>query len=245
MKASTRLRLLGFVGMAGEEDRMRALEEQLGYTFRQRELLEAAVTHRSWANEQGRTDHYERLEFLGDAVLGLVAAEWLYRRLPDQPEGELARLKSHLVSAPVLAHHAEELGLGELLRLGVGEERSGGRTKPSLLADSLEGVLGAVYIDGGLEGARHAIEALLERAMANQVEVAEADAKTRLQEWAQARGGELPNYVLVGEEGPDHAKLFTMECRFGGRALGSGTGRTKKHAEQRAAAAALATLAES
>src|SRR5262245_4646754 len=127
-----------------------ALEKRIGHRFRRVELLELALTHRSFANEQGETENYERLEFLGDAVLGVVASEWLYQRFPDLPEGELSKLKAHVVSKSALAPYAEQIELGAALRLGVGEERSGGRTKLSLLADSLEALFGAVYLDAGL-----------------------------------------------------------------------------------------------
>jgi len=220
------------------------LEERLGYRFRRRELLERALTHRSFANERGESAHYERLEFLGDAVLGMATAEWLFRRHPELAEGDLSQLKSHLVSKPVLARHARRLGLGPVLRLGVGEERSGGRDKDSLLADSLEAVLGAVFIDGGVEPARGLIQALLQTSMDERgAEAARGDAKTRLQELAQARGWELPDYQLVDEAGPDHAKSFTVECRLADGTTARGTGRSKKIAEQRAAAAVLVALA--
>lgn len=214
-------------------------EKRLGYRFRHPELLEAALTHRSFAHEQGRDDHYERLEFLGDAVLGLAAAEWLYRRYPDLPEGELSKLKGHLVSRPVLARHARGLELGRELRLGVGEERSGGRRKASLLADVFEAVLGAVYLDAGLEEAVALARPLLEDGLERRSGHLHDDPKTVLQEAVQARGWGLPEYELVKESGPDHAKTFTVECRLQGEAAGVGEGRSKKIAEQEAAAEAL------
>jgi ribonuclease-3 len=220
-----------------------ALERRLKHRFRAPELLDMALTHRSYANEQGLADHYERLEFLGDAVLGMMAAEWLYAQYPDLPEGELSRLKSYLVSAPVLGRHAQELGLGEELRLGVGEERSGGRSKRSLLADSLEAVIGAVYLDGGPRAARAVIDPILAAAVSARPESAASDAKTHLQELVQARGWDLPRYRLAAEAGPDHQKTFTVECWLRGQIAGSGSGESKKLAEQRAAAAALGWLA--
>ena len=222
-------------------------EKRLGYRFRRVELLELALTHRSFANEAGAEAHYERLEFLGDAVLGMVAAEWLYERHPERPEGDLSKLKAHLVSKVVLAPFAERLELGPLLRLGVGEERSGGRTKLSLLADSMEAVFGAVYLDGGLDAARAAIRPMLEEAAAaptgERPAALEGDYKTRLQEVAQARGWALPEYRLAGESGPDHSKVFQVQCHLDGGQVGSGEGPSKKLAEQRAAADALAQLA--
>lgn len=218
------------------------LEKALGYRFRRVELLERALTHRSYANERGLPEHNERLELLGDAVLGLVATEWLYRYHPELPEGDLSKRKSYLVSAPALAGFASRLGLGRALRLGVGEERSGGRDKPSLLADALEAVLAAVYLDGGLAPVRRIVAPFLEGVVEERPRVLESDAKTRLQEELQARGWDLPEYCTVQEEGPDHAKRFTVECRVRERSAGRGEGRSKKVAEQRAAAEALEAL---
>src|SRR5262249_22943765 len=159
-------------------------------------------------NEQGVEANYERLEFLGDAVLGLVTTEWLYKNLPELPEGDLTKRKNHLVSKDVLAPYAERVGLGEVLRLGVGEERSGGRTKLSLLATSMEAVFGAVYLDGGIEAARAVILPMLEGGSGEGAPAAlDRDAKTRLQEVAQGRGWPLPEYRLAAESGPDHSKL--------------------------------------
>jgi ribonuclease-3 len=222
-----------------------ALEERLGHRFRDPDRLRAALVHRSSAHEAGHPDHNERLEFLGDAVLGWVAADWLFRILPEQPEGELARRKAWLVSAPALARHASELGLGERLELGVGELRSGGRAKASILADALEAVFGAVWLDGGLEAARAVIERYLVAAD-RQGEPSGADAKTALQELAQAHGWPLPAYELVGESGPDHDKRFRCRVTVGAAPAGGlaaeGDGRTKKEAQQRAAANALAAI---
>lgn len=215
------------------------LETALGHRFARRELLEAALTHRSYSNERGARENYERLEFLGDSVLGLVAAEWLYRRLGDRPEGELAKLKSFLVSAGVLGRRAREIGIGELLKLGVGEDRSGGREKRSILADAMEALFGAVFVDAGFEAARAVIVPVLEAAAEEHERIARSDAKTLLQERAQAVGMGLPSYQLVGESGPDHQKRFHVECWLGGRKVGSAEGGSKKQAEQRAALAAL------
>ncbi|HEX2164469.1 MAG TPA: ribonuclease III [Thermoanaerobaculia bacterium] len=218
------------------------LERRLGYRFRRPELLDQALTHRSWAHEQEDPErHYERLEFLGDAVLGLITAEELFREHPDLPEGELSKRKSFLVSREVLARRGEELGLGELLRLGVGEERSGGREKASLLADAVEAVLGAVYLDGGIAAARQVVSGLFAAGLARPA-APELDAKTRLQETVQGRGWPLPVYRLVDTAGPDHDKRFTVEVRLQGEPAGVGRGRSKKIAEQEAAAVALAAL---
>jgi ribonuclease-3 len=228
----------------GRRRRLTPLEESLRYRFRRPELLELALTHRSFANEQGLPGHYERLEFLGDAVLAALAAEWLYERHPELPEGELSKLKSALVAEPPLATYAQSLGLGEALHLGVGEERSGGRRKPSLLADALEAIFAALWLDGGLPEARRAVRSFLEEASATQEELREADAKTRLQELVQSRGWERPAYQVVAEAGPDHSKSFAVVCRVRGEVAGEGEGPSKKIAEQRAAARALDRLGE-
>ena len=226
--------------MSERDELLRRFEQRLGYRFRRPEILERALTHRSFANERGEEENYERLEFLGDAVLGLATAERLYDETPEHQEGELTRSKGHLVSARVLAKIARSLGLGELLRLGVGEDRSGGRRKASLLADALEAVLGAVFRDGGYDEARRVVGSLLDRAPAPAGGIEARDAKTRLQELVQARGEVRPTYHEVETSGPDHEKRFTIECRLDGEALGAGSGRSKKRAEQKAAAAALA-----
>lgn len=223
------------------------LEKRLGHRFKRLDLLDLALTHRSWANEKGEPEHYERLEFLGDAVLGVVTAEWLYLRHPELPEGELSKLKAQLVSRTALAHHAQaRLGLGESLKLGVGEERSGGRTKASLLADSMEALFGAVFLDGGLDAAKGVILRMLEEQgePQGQRQLLASDAKTRLQETLQALGEELPDYRLAGTTGPDHSKVFTVEAWVSGEPLGRGEGPSKKVAEQKAAADALDRLAE-
>jgi ribonuclease-3 len=219
-------------------------EKRLGHRFRHYDLLEMALTHRSWVNEQGAGEHYERLEFLGDSVLGLIAAQWLYESNPDLPEGDLSRLKSYLVSAQVLGRYAQSIDLGDALRIGVGEDRSGGRTKRSLLADSMEAVIGAVYLDGGLKPARELVVAILESGSAEKPKEAFGDAKTLLQEMVQARGWELPEYRLVGEAGPDHRKVFGIECWLQGELAGTGEGEAKKLAEQRAASVAVEWLRE-
>ena len=219
------------------------LQRRLGYSFSDPALLEMALTHRSWANEQERGEHYERVEFLGDAVLGLAVAHGLYERYPASTEGELSKLKSIIVSEPLLARWAEELSVGDAMLLGVGEARSGGNSKPSLLADAMEAVLGAVFLDGGLQAVREIVDLWLDTDPASDLgDIPRADAKTALQELAQARGFELPAYRHVLEEGPDHRKLFYVECWLGDERLGRGSGATKKRAEQRAAGAALAAM---
>jgi ribonuclease III len=219
------------------------LAARLGHEFARPALLLLALTHRS-AVEGGGGESYERLEFLGDAVLGLVAAEWLCERRPEAAEGVLARIRAYLVSRRVLAGVARQLDLGEALVLSGGEERSGGRDKSTLLADSLEAVIGALYLDGGLERARAVIEPWLAAALERDPDLAGLDAKTRLQEIVQARAGELPEYRLVAEEGPAHDRRFSVECWVGGERMGEGSGGSKKVAERRAALQALQVLAE-
>jgi ribonuclease-3 len=222
------------------------LEAAMGYRFRDRGLLEHALTHRSRANEDltGGVVDNESLEFLGDAVLGFAIADLLYRRYPDRDEGQKSKIKSGVVSAVTLARRAAHLDLGRFLLLGRGEEKSGGRLKLTLLADAYEAVIAAVYLDGGLEPAR----AFVEREFSRELETAGAslmpgdDYKSALQEWLQSRGRPLPDYQVVEEIGPAHRRLFRIECRVTEDVLVCGEGRTKKEAEQDAARLALARL---
>jgi ribonuclease-3 len=218
------------------------VEARLGYEFRERALLEAALTHRSHANEAGQGQDYERLEFLGDAVLGLIAAAWLFRALPDLQEGELSSRKAAAVSARSLARYAEAIGLGSWLRLSSNEDRAGGRRKISLLADPLEAVFGAIFLDGGFLAARAVIERYLESNPEFLGGQRVVDAKTALQELVQAEGWPLPSYEVIAAIGPDHAKYFTVDVRLRGELAGRGEGRSKKEAQQQAAAAALERL---
>lgn len=217
-----------------------ALEERLGYRFENRALLKQALTHTSYANEEGLREHNQRLEFLGDSVLGLIAADRLYRSRPAAPEGELSLVKSHVVNDEALARCARRLDLGSGLRLGRGEERSGGRAKQSLLACALEAVIGAVYLDGGLRAARRLVEPWIDPEAAEAMDA--LDAKSDLQESLQGRGLEPPSYRHVGRDGPDHDPVFHVECWVGGRAVAAASGRSKKEAERRAAARALAGM---
>ncbi|MBE6990808.1 MAG: ribonuclease III [Ruminococcaceae bacterium] len=224
---------------------MKTLEERLGYCFRDRQLLEAAMYHSSYANEhRGSGVHSnERMEFLGDAVLGLVTGEYLYREHPDAPEGDLTRIRAALVCEESLYEVAQSLGLGKYLKLGRGEESGGGRERPSILADAVESVFAAVYLDGGLEAARALIHrVLLDREQEEAVERRRRDCKTALQELVQQRANQELRYELVGASGPDHAKVFTCRVTLNGREFGRGEGRSKKEAEQAAAGAALAYL---
>ena len=221
---------------------MRALEDALGYRFRNQELLREALRHSSYANEHrgDESTSNERLEFLGDSVLGFVTAEFLFRRRPDSPEGELTRVRAQLVCEESLHEAARRIALGEHLRLGHGEAAGGGRERASILADAAEAVIAAVYLDGGIEAARALIHRLL-LDNAGEVRAAERrlDYKTALQELAQRRPGRTVAYRLTGETGPDHAKAFSVSVLLGDEVVGSGSGRSKKEAEQMAARDAL------
>ena len=225
-----------------ERDHMKTLEEKLGYSFQNRALLENALTHSSCANEsRGKLQSNERLEFLGDSILGMVVADHLYRNHPDLPEGVLTRTRAALVCEDSLVLVAEELGLGAYLRLGKGEEAGGGRNRPSIRADAVEAILAAVYLDGGIGSARKIIQKyILSREVAGLTKP--RDYKTALQELVQRESGQVLAYRLIGEEGPDHNKRFFVEVTLNGNGVGQGSGRSKKEAEQMAAKAAIETL---
>ena len=225
---------------------MTALEERLGYLFRNRALLETALTHSSYANENRASGIVcnERLEFLGDSVLGVTVADFLYRHFPDMPEGRMTRLRAELVCEQSLHRVALELHLGDYLRLGKGEEHNGGRKRASILSDAVEAVIAAMYLDAGMETAA----GFIHRCLLDDVRAIETptftDYKTSLQELVQRHSGQVLSYELVGEEGPDHAKTFRVQVCLNGDPIGRGTGRTKKEAEQAAAANALEALRE-
>ena len=207
-------------------------------------LLERALTHRSYAYENGGLPTNERLEFLGDSVLGLVVTDTLYRTHPDLPEGQLAKLRASVVNMRALAGVGRGLGLGDYVYLGRGEESTGGRDKASILADTVEAVLGAVYLDGGMTAAADLVHRLIDPLLEQAAQLgAGLDWKTSLQEMTSIAGLGVPDYVIE-EEGPDHAKVFTARSRVAGEVLGTGTGRSKKEAEQQAAATAWRTLRE-
>lgn len=219
---------------------MDILEEKIGHKFKNKELLLTALTHSSYANEKhDRSLSYERLEFLGDSILGLVSAEFLYSHKPALPEGRMTRLRAELVCEGSLKRIAEELGIGDYMRLGRGEERSGGRGRASILADMVESVIAAIYLDSGMDDAkRFVIDKLLSRAeLGEQHRI--ADYKTELQELVQRKAGGHVSYEQTGESGPDHNKLFFFTVYINGEAAGEGSGRSKKEAEQAAACAAL------
>lgn len=220
---------------------MRKLEEKIGYRFQDPTLLETALTHSSYANEhhaQG-AECYERLEFLGDSILGLVTAEFLYHHRPTLPEGRMTRLRAELVCEASLHRVARRLELGSFMRLGKGEELTGGRERPSILADMVEAIIAALYLDAGMDRAR----AFVHEQLLNDAEIGEthhsADYKTQLQEMVQAKSNQHIAYELVEESGPDHNKRFMFRVSINGDKAGEGTGRTKKEAEQEAARMAL------
>ncbi|HKD19782.1 MAG TPA: ribonuclease III [Thermoanaerobaculia bacterium] len=223
-----------------------AFQQTLGYTFRDRDLLERALTHKSYSNEnrEARSPNNERLEFLGDAVLGFVVGELIYRSFPNLQEGALSKIKAHLVSASMLSTKARNLGIGRFLRMGAGEARSGGAEKSSLLADAFEAVVAAVYLDGGLA----ATEELLQRVFGPEVsgidigDLSFHDYKTTLQETAQSLGLPLPEYRVIEESGPDHEKAFVVELAWDGDPFARGVGPSKREAQRKAAKEALKKL---
>ncbi len=222
---------------------MKTLETKLGYQFQNPKLLDHALTHSSYANEHhlGSISSNERLEFLGDSVLGMIVADHLYRTFPDLPEGDLTRIRANLVCEGSLVLVAKEWDLGRYLKLGKGENACGGRSRPSILADAVEAVLAAVFLDGGLAHDRDIIQRFLLDRM-EQVNRASRDHKTYLQELVQRKSGQVLSYELIGESGPDHNKTFQMQVLLNGQPIGQGTGHSKKEAEQAAANAAIEQL---
>ncbi len=227
-------------------DEFRGLEDRIDYRFRDPGLLEHALTHRSRVHEDasGGVFDNESLEFLGDAVLGFVIADLLFREFPQHNEGEKSKIKASIVSAPSLGRLAEAIGLGQFLILGRGEEKSGGRLKMALVSDSYEALIAAIYLDGGIQAARTFIEreflSLINEAKTRGTDSAfTMDFKSALQEWLQSRDRGLPEYRLAGELGPAHRRTFEVEVLVGGESIARGTGRSKKSAEQKAAREAL------
>jgi len=228
---------------AEKESHYLRLQEELGYFFSNPALLARCLTHISY--RPGKTDqHNEVLEFLGDAVLDLAISDLLIRRFPEKSEGDLSKMRASLVNSTTLAVKAEQLNLGPLLRMGKGEERSGGREKRSILAGTFEAVLGGVYWDGGYEAARRIVERYFSSDIQER-KLGLEDYKTRLQEISQMLFHVPPTYALVGEAGPDHAKRFVTEILIGGKVMGRGEGKSKKQAEQEAARKALEDLQRS
>lgn len=229
--------------MSKNKECLERLKKRLGFPWRDEGLLDQALTHSSYTYEsrQNGLENNQRLEFLGDAVLELAVSDHLYRSYPDRDEGDLTKLRAAVVCEPSLARVAGDLELGSCLNMGKGEERSGGRERPSILADAFEALLGAVYLDQGLECAAGLAVQCLAPVLKDVLEGRlERDYKTELQEMVQQHGSEQVQYVLLKEEGPDHHKTFTSGVLYRGKMVGRGTGRSKKDAEQQAAKAALA-----
>jgi len=235
--------ILGVIGMDAELAGVQ-LEQRIRYHFKNSALMQEALTHKSFSNEQGdgNLPDNERLEFLGDAVLSLLVSQYVFREYPRLSEGDLTRLRAEVVSEKGLVPVARQLDLGAFLLLGKGEERSGGREKSSLLANALEALLGAVFCDGGFEAARAMAEDLLREPIVRAARRKAGDYKTRLQELLQGRYGEVPAYPLLEASGPAHQRTYRVEVRFRGRAIGTGQGHSKKAAEQEAARSALEHL---
>ena len=219
------------------------LEIAIGYQFKNITLLQNALSHSSYANERWHDSlkSNERLEFLGDSILGMVTAEYLYRNFPQRPEGELTRMRADMVCERALASVAERIELGKHLLLGHGEEAGGGRNRDSILADAVESVIAACFLDGGMEAARNFINTFVLTEVPVQ-KLRNADYKTALQELVQQKKNQVLAYVLVGESGPDHDKQFQVEVKLNGRVVGTGVGKSKKRAEQMAAQAAMEAL---
>ena len=219
------------------------LETAIGYRFQNIQLLQNAMTHSSYANERWHNSllSNERLEFLGDSVLGMLVAEYLFRTFPDRPEGELTRMRADMVCETTLAAAANRIGLGEHLLLGHGEERFGGRQRNSILADAMESVIAACFLDGGIEAALKIVQQFI-LVEVPVTKLHNADYKTALQELVQQKKNQVLSYTLVGQSGPDHDKQFEVAVTLNGETVGHGIGRSKKRAEQEAARAAIEKL---
>ena len=219
------------------------LETAIGYRFRNIQLLQNALTHSSYANERWHNSllSNERLEFLGDSILGMLVAEYLYRNFPDRPEGELTRMRADMVCEQTLAAAANKIGIGEHLMLGHGEERLGGRNRNSILADAMESVIAACFLDGGIQAALKVVQQFI-LVEVPVTKLHNVDYKTQRQELVQQKKNQVLSYALVGESGPDHDKQFEVEVSLNGKVVGSGSGSSKKRAEQSAAASALEKL---
>ncbi len=218
------------------------LEQRIGYQFKDRQLIETALTHSSYANEHSRKgcEYNERMEFLGDAVLEVISSDFLYHNYPDMPEGDLSRLRASIVCEPTLWQCAREFSLQDFIRLGTGEEKTGGRQRPSVVSDAMEALIGAIYLDGGFSAA----QAFVMRFVLTDIEEKKLyhDSKTTLQEILQEQGRGLPVYEITDVSGPDHARQYTAQVMCGDKVLGTGTAGSKKHAQQEAAYRALVSM---
>ena len=225
------------------------LEEKIGYKFKHRELIERALIHSSYSNETGARNHHllcnERLEFLGDSVLSIITSNYLYKSFTDCPEGELTRMRAEVVCERALSGYASEIGLGNHLLLGIGEEKNNGRQRKSILADAFEALLAAIYLDAGDDG-METVQKFLMPFIIKEIENVRqkgsfnGDPKTLLQQFVQQAEGDFLEYAVVGESGPDHMKTFRVEARLNSNVIGRGEGRSKREAEQNAAREALA-----
>lgn len=224
------------------ENDIAILQERIGYKFKSESLLKKALCHSSYVYEKSwpRGECNERLEFLGDAVLEMISSGFLYNKFDEVPEGELTKLRASLVCEPALAYDAREIGLDSFILLGHGEERTGGRKRDSIVSDACEALIGAIYLDGGIEAAEKFILSFV----LNDIEHKKLfyDSKTALQELTQSAGWGVPDYEITGQSGPDHARVFTAQVSLGEKILGTGEGTTKKHAQQKAAYNALLKL---
>lgn len=238
--------------LAAAKRNMTGLEERIGYTFKDKALLNTALTHSSYSNEMKVKNKSfvcnERLEFLGDSVLSLIVSEYLFEHYPDYPEGELTRMRAEVVCERALSKNAREIGLGGYLNLGHGEEQNNGRDRKSILADAFEALIAAIYLDGGRTGKTHVKNFLLPLIIP-ELENLESygrtkDYKTALQQLVQQAGGEILEYAVINESGPDHMKVFTVEARLNSNVIGVGEGKTKREAEQKAAKVALSLFGE-
>ncbi len=224
---------------------MESLQTKLNYKFNNIELLKNALIHSSYANEvRGNTHSNERLEFLGDSVLSIIVADHIFHRYPNMPEGELTRLRASLVCEKSLCAFSRELGIGDYLKLGKGEDKNGGRERDSILADAFEAVLAAIYLDGGMTAAKNHIMNTVLRDLKHHSEDSFKDYKTTLQEIIQRNPEENVSYILIDESGPDHDKQFTVAVHLNSNVIGTGSGKSKKQAEQMAARQALKLMGE-
>lgn len=217
---------------------MNVFENIIGYEFSNKKLLQTALTHSSYANEiSGRHEHNERLEFLGDSVLGMITAEYFFKNHPEMPEGKLTKIRAAMVCEKSLYRFAQSIKLGEFMYMGKGEVNTGGRNRPSILADAFESLIAAIYLDAGFEEAKKFVLGFITNAEIEEPSI--SDYKTALQEIVQRSPGELLEYFMAGESGPDHCKTFIVEVKLNSNVIGTGEGRSKKQAEQMAAKEAL------
>lgn len=221
-----------------DDYKVKVFEEIIGYKFKDKSLLQTALTHSSYANEMnGKVDYNERLEFLGDSVLGMITAEFLFTHHPEMPEGKLTKTRASMVCEKSLHKFAQSIKLGEFMYLGKGEINTGGRERPSILADAFESLIAAIYLDAGFEEAKKFVLGFISNADIEEPVI--TDYKTALQEIVQRNPGEYLEYFMVGESGPDHCKTFIVEVHLNNNVIGTGEGRSKKQAEQMAAKATL------